>query len=257
MAASTLLLVACGESTAGGDGVAGTSPTTSSSGGAGGGQGGTGGTAATTTTTTGAGGGGGEGGTTSSPGCNPGNSDTFTDDFDDGVLDSNWQTFGDATIEETGGQLQLTLAPGSEGGVSTIASYDLRGCSVSARFATAPGSGSMALTFRHGSQTRIVVGARGTTLYAFETIANSPTFSGTQPISTGFTGYLRIREQGGGIYFEYSTNGQSWSRVFTASSAPDIDTSSTAEDGTIELSATPPQSASSDVVRAFDDLNLP
>jgi len=157
---------------------------------------------------------------------------TITDNFNDNVLDiGKWSNWGGAQVAETSAQLQFTstLASGYYGVDSNDAVitkvFDLRSSSVSVKVANAGnqsipsfefyfqldqdadkngfGEGTNTLWFR----------ITGGTIQAFKTVAGSATGLNSATYNSTTHKYLRIREASGTTYWEYSSNGVSWSTL--------------------------------------------
>lgn len=160
---------------------------------------------------------------------------SLTDNFNDNSIDTAlWVTYtaGGASIAETGQQLAYTLAAttsGSWAGVYSKAQYNLTGTRVYAKFpAATTGNDWFDLTLsmeqlpvvdnffsigvdagRGMLQAIVEKGGLDTTLT--EVAYNSTTHA-----------WLALRESSGTIYWEYSSDGSSWSTLYSQTAFPEI-----------------------------------
>jgi len=142
----------------------------------------------------------------------------FRDDFTDGVIAPIWAGgyhSGSATIAESGGQLVATLPNATAGthtaGYQTPLAWDLTGdgCAITI--------GTMVSTAVAASATFQIDGAnlvqwyqQSNTINVQKVVAGVATSLYSAAWSASTYKYLRIRESGGTIFFDSSTNGTSW-----------------------------------------------
>lgn len=142
------------------------------------------------------------------------------DDFDDGRVDTTlWTTnTGGAGVETAEGRLRITLAPGVDTNFTSARSWTLSGSKVTAKLCAVPalnGSSNCAASMwvlSTTSGTRIgwrydastgVLAAMSQTGFADGTPTNL-TYSAIDHA------WLRVRESGGTVYWETSSDGASW-----------------------------------------------
>jgi hypothetical protein len=150
---------------------------------------------------------------------------TLRDDFADNSVAAAWAsaTTGSATAVETGGQAVFTL-PNNVVGVhdarfTSASSYDLTGDSWFANIGTMVATGVAASAFVQlytaDTRNRLVWIQASNTIKAQTMIAGVTTDRYSASWSASTYKYLRIRESGGSIFFDSSTNGTSWTNRFT------------------------------------------
>jgi hypothetical protein len=152
--------------------------------------------------------------------------ETIRDDFQDNAIAAAWvaTTAGSATIAETGGEFVATL-PSSTAGThdaryTSASSYDLTGGSFDVNITTMVATGVAAQAFCQiydvSGQNRLIWIQLSGTLKAQTMIAGVTTDRYTVAWSAVTYKYLRIRESGGSIFFDSSTNGTSWTQRYTS-----------------------------------------
>lgn len=151
--------------------------------------------------------------------------ETLEDNFDDNSLDATkWNNWGGVQVVEANSQVEITSSLAANYyGFEAQNRYSLVGSSF---FAELVNAGNQALT----SYKTILQCAKDASNTASITITGNNVVieklvggSYTQLTSTAYNSsthkYLRFRESGGTLYYEYSANGSSWS-AFTSESAP-------------------------------------
>lgn len=147
------------------------------------------------------------------------------DDFTDGAIAPLWgasSQVGSATYAETSGQVRFTLPSSVAGSHSaefrTIGTYDLTGDGLYINIETMVATGVAAT-----AHFRLILDAANylqwyqlsNTLHAATVIAGVVTDRYTATWSASTYKYLRIRESGGAIFWDSSTNGTSWTQRAT------------------------------------------
>lgn len=154
--------------------------------------------------------------------------ETLIDDFDDNSIDSSkWTTYvNSATATETGGQAEITITPNtqySEGNFISQKWYTLVGSEAKVEIIQTASPGVDTSFFL---QDALNYGDRllwqhdgGSTVYAMYQNGYVNVDSGSATgVPAGDGLYLRFREFGGTVYWEYSTDdGSSWTEVLSAS----------------------------------------
>jgi hypothetical protein len=137
------------------------------------------------------------------------------DDFT--VQDTGRWTGWDANTTISSGRLAINLTTGYPGATSA-ATFSLNGSEITAQMVPPPvGLGSRSTYFAFGPQAwnEVLFRVTGATLYADNRVESSA----DAPIGSGVTfdpvahAYLRIRESGGTIHFEYGPNGSTWTEL--------------------------------------------
>ena len=167
---------------------------------------------------TGAGGAGGGGGT--NPDCGPNGLLQLVDGFDDGVIDTvAWVPVEEesAGLSEQGGALVVSLPdptdPIAFAGVFSRSTYDLTGCGIMVRVLEVPDPathGYAQISANADGIGYVEILQEGGKLYAKKVINDVHTFFGEvihDPVAHAF---WRIRESGGLVLWETSSNGQAW-----------------------------------------------
>lgn len=167
---------------------------------------------------------------------------TLTDNFDDNSIDgAKWgtDTGGGGSVAEVNQEIELTSAiAGSDAVLESVSSYDLTGSGLSAKLVDA---GNQSLASFNVTPCRVHDSSWAWDYYWIVqggNIATSNTYS-TSYVAATFS-YLRIRESGGTIYYDSSTDGITWTNRDSHAKAADI-TTSTARisiGSTLELSTT-------------------
>jgi hypothetical protein len=181
-----------------------------------GGAGGTGGSAGTGGT--GGSGGIGTGGTGGSNGC--GKATALADNFDDGTRAAIWDYAyqnSPSTYAETGGQLVITLPDNSTGyaGYQAGTSVDLTGARVYVEVPQVASTSTHAQTYlqltdANVNNNQLTILQENGTLYFQKTVAGTGTDIGQVVYDPVVTRWWQIRESGGMVYFETSTDSTSW-----------------------------------------------
>jgi hypothetical protein len=141
----------------------------------------------------------------------------ITDDFDDGAIDTSiWSAGG--TITESGGRLATT----STGWLDTTWDYDLIDSEVSVEFDESAGDGFSYILFAGARDGAPFVAWYRATTTVRAYIYDGATFA-TQGTSFTYNSsthrYFRIRETSGTLYWEWSTDGASWTVHASVSTA--------------------------------------
>jgi hypothetical protein len=148
---------------------------------------------------------------------------TLTDDFDDGVLATAWSgsyTGSGCARAETGGRALLTVNAGSTSwcGYGTTNGYDLTGDAVMVTLAQAPPASSNTLAYfklipPYGDNALQIEVSWGT-IKAVKNVNGSWSGVGQEvPYDAVAHKVLRMREQGGTVYFEASPDGAAWTQI--------------------------------------------
>jgi hypothetical protein len=209
------------------DGASGGADSTVTTSGAGGtassGGGATGGTTSTTSSTSGSGG---NGGSAASGKC--GVVAALADDFEDPALDAEWESIdGPANVPtEKNGTLELALPTNDtalEMGYHSRHRYDLRDSAASVEVVqVAAGSSSTRLEVWGDVDHDLSIRQADGTLYATMEIAGFEDSVTTAYDATDHR-HWRIREQGGTLFWEASTDGVSWSALRQEPLSPAFD----------------------------------
>lgn len=142
----------------------------------------------------------------------------LADDFDDGVLDPALWTAANGSLE-TGGRLRLPMTPaGVSARVDSTRQWNLTGSKLTAKFATVPAAGGSSsasvsvyvLSSTSGTQLRWRFDAVTRELRALNEVGNADATPTILPFSAIDHAWLRIRETGGTVYFETSSDGFIW-----------------------------------------------
>ncbi len=146
---------------------------------------------------------------------------SLRDDFTNNVIDPTWTTYpflqGSATRSETGGQAVITLPSSTAGthenGYYSAATYDITGDGAFVTVGTMVATGVAAYAlwgFLIDASNQIRWFQQSGTLKAQKIVAGITTDLFSVTWSSTTHKYLRIRESGGTIFFDTSTNGTSW-----------------------------------------------
>lgn len=180
--------------------------------------------------------------------------DTFEDDFNDGVLNTDFGEWSPGDLVETGGTLRITSTTGaSYKGMETLSKYNLVGSSLIIELVHA----LTGLT-DDGTFIQLILDASNTltffiyndTLTAEKQVATSFTTLATVAYNGTTHRWLRIRESSGTIYYDYSSDGINWTN-FTSTTAFTV--------SALSLSlfiGTDASNGGTDTAQ-FDNLNLP
>ncbi len=150
------------------------------------------------------------------------------DNFNDNSMDTaKWGSFGTG-VAETSGQLQLTtLLAGDYKGYYSIEQWDFQQSEVSIELVNA---GNQALAsfqvfpvlVEVDSNNRLTWQVSGNIIYAQTIIAGSTTNVYSTAYSSATHKYFKIRERFGITYWEWSTDGESWTIVYQLTTPLDI-----------------------------------
>lgn len=147
------------------------------------------------------------------------------DNFDDNSIDlTKWESYviSSATIAETGGHVLATPANStadSESGYRSIENYDLTGVGT---FVKVVQTGDVASTFtvlqlKLDTNNYLEIGIRSSpssnTLYSMYRLDPTRTDVATSAYDSAIHKYIKIREASGTLYYDYSTDGISWSNL--------------------------------------------
>jgi hypothetical protein len=183
----------------------------------------------------------------------------LADDFEGAAVDPQWTAIyqnGGATAVQTGGRLVMTPAAGKSGsnyaGFGTQQTYDLRGGRLFVRLVGMVNTGTTAqaylkITDAQNGQ-RAFLMQEGGTLYA-RVEASGTTSEKSTTYAPAAHAFWAIREAGGTLFFETSTNGTAWT-VFDQRPAP-FDLAKVR----VELGGGTYQAVASPGAAQFDDLN--
>ena len=153
------------------------------------------------------------------------------DDFTDNSIAPVWTAYpylaGSATRAETGGQAVITLPSSTAGthenGYYSGGTYDITGDGAFANVATMVSTSVAAFAvfgFMIDASNQLRWFQQSGTLKAQKIVAGVTTDLFTVTWSAATHKYLRIRESGGNILFDTSTNGTSWTNRHTTSGLP-------------------------------------
>jgi hypothetical protein len=184
------------------------------------------------------------------------------DDFDDGVIDSQWDTYANPTsitLNEPSGTLQIALPDGAGttlyGGVRAISYFDVTGCAVLIRAVKPPNPNAptayshFALQATDTDYAEFFVGGGSLLLQRWQG-GNAQTVH-SEPYDPIAHAWWRIREQAGTLHFETSADGKLW-KPFASTLAP-FDPKGV----TLAIGAGAYEVESDPGTAVFDDLNLP
>lgn len=184
--------------------------------------------------------------------------ETLTDNFNDNSMDTNlWSLMsGTGTTAETGGQLTITPASNNPGatydGYSSVGTFDFTGSQATIECVQGIASTTgveQAFSIELNSSNSITLFLAGSNI-AFRVRtsgSNNDTFTGR---SDAAMRWWRIRESGGTVFFETSSNGNSWTmrRATTVSFA--------ITSMRLKMSAGTWQNVASPGTAIFDNLNV-
>lgn len=156
--------------------------------------------------------------------------DTFSDDFNDNSIDStkwNQYTASGGTITETSSLMQYSLQNstlGSWAGIHSKAQYNLTGKRVFIKMPDATGGGSWLDLTLSLEQLPVVdnffsIGVNTATgsLEAVKEVGGTDTVLASTTYNSTTHAYIALRESSGTTYFEYSSDGVSWSTLHSVS----------------------------------------
>jgi hypothetical protein len=181
---------------------------------------------------------------------------TLSDDFNDGVTDDRWRPSENAccTVKEQGGTLQFTMDGTAGPGVAeqdSHAGYDLRGGQVTVKLVADPQLPTVTATLgAYHDSTRILdieVTSTQVTTHTYDP-PNGPHV--TPSLRNSAEKYLRIRESGGTVFFEVSTDKSAWRLLDSSTPSFALDDLIFGLRGSV-TSAVGPDSVQ------FDDFNVP
>ena len=182
---------------------------------------------------------------------------TLRDDFNDGSRNTSlWNEYG--TVSESGGVLTITGTTGAAayGGYSSINQYDLTSSYVFSRLLD-PGNQSIASW--QASPVLLTLDASNTLswyvnaglIHAQKQVSGSyADVKGDVSYDAAVHKWFRIRESGGTIYWDYSTNGKTWTN-YTSLANPFAVTALY-----VDCNAGHYASEVSSTTAAFDNLNI-
>lgn len=148
--------------------------------------------------------------------------ESFYDNFDDAQLDiSKWINWGGNHVVLTGGQVEITAGPEAEYyGINTQYGFDLTGSYASCELVDA---GNQALTKVEVTPVEFTnlldrndsmkISVENGTVYCFKVVNTVATNLYSVAYNSSVHKFFRIRESGGTTYWEYSTNGTSWTTM--------------------------------------------
>ena len=147
------------------------------------------------------------------------NFDTLQDNFNDNSINGDvwteWTT-GSGAVTESSGQLNFTThTAGSYQGISTDATYALTGSYVKVKLID---EGNTALTSYEAypiymyldANNAVYYGIFGGYIRAYKKVSGSSSVLASTTYSDTTHKYLRIRESGGTVYWDYSAKGITW-----------------------------------------------
>lgn len=144
---------------------------------------------------------------------------TLYDNFDDNSLAGGWYTYsgGSATVNETNQRIQFAMPSSSTSstyaGIASNSTYDLTGSYAFLETVTLPSSSTNAgaiLTLKVNGSNELRWIKEASTLYAQRTVGGTRTTVTSFAFNSSTHKWWRIRESGGTIYWDTSTNGGSW-----------------------------------------------
>ena len=144
----------------------------------------------------------------------------FVDYFNDNNIDSAvWLDWGGAEVVNVNSQLEMTILSGGGNyqGMETKELYKLTDSSVFVEVKSAGNQalGSLEVTFSlfRDTSTKIFFLIAGNNLIAYKKIANSNVYITQTSYNSTTQKYLRLREESGVTYWEYSANATSWTTL--------------------------------------------
>lgn len=167
----------------------------------------------------------------------------FGDLWDDGTIGADWASYATGTgwsTTETGGVLTCTggSVTGQAGCSTYLTTYDLTGDEISARLVSVGNGVAQAiayLAFRDDSSNAVEIRVGNGSLIAYKKVAGVETNIASTTYSASVHRFLRVRHDGTSMFWDYSTDGTSWTQLATAA-APITITSGSIDLGVIATS---------------------
>lgn len=167
----------------------------------------------------------------------------FSDLWDDGTIGADWASYGTGTgwsATETGGVLACAggSVTGQAGASTYLTTYSLVGSEIQARLVSNGYGVAQAiayLAFRDDSSNAVEIRVKAGNLIAYKKVAGVETDVATVTYNANVHRFLRIRHDGTSLFWDYSTDGTSWTQLATAT-APITITSGSLDLGVIATS---------------------
>lgn len=183
----------------------------------------------------------------------------LADDFEDGVPSPDWSVDGASavTIEENGGRLAITLAPGVQIAYASYTSacrYDLRDREFSVEAAVVPNPAAngaeMFIEMSVDAENRMGVVTRDNLTAAFRRVADAYVDVVTVAYDAAAHRFWRLRETAGTAFWEVSADRTSWIVLHSEPTPLDLSVAFISMNGgTFEVETNPG-------IAAFDDADL-
>jgi hypothetical protein len=150
---------------------------------------------------------------------------TLFDNFDDNSLDpAKWSNYGSTHVNETQGQLRITTSAGGSAyyGIVSLSGYDLT-ASYSQIEIVSPGlikfiySLQLIFSLNKDSNNYInfTINGYNQTIEAQKSVAGVFSIAASVPYSSLTHRFLRFRQATGTVFWEYSSNGTTWSTLYS------------------------------------------
>jgi hypothetical protein len=143
---------------------------------------------------------------------------SFVDDFDGGGADPRWLAYGESYLRQGGGTVEISPPPaGGYSGYVTTASHNLVGGGAAVEISdpgdpTLPGF-ELYLTIKFDQENYVAWRLTGSDLFARSSVDGRQQDLIALPWATDKR-WLRIREEAGTTYWQYSPDGSHWSTAF-------------------------------------------
>ena len=155
----------------------------------------------------------------------------LTDDFNDAEIDTDkWSDYdSNATIAEAAGKLAITLADSTAGsnyaGLASVNAYDLSNSAQSLKILEVPNQSTNAQFYFQANvdaNNNVEWLIENGTIYAKKKVGGVFSTVGSNTFDWLTYRFLRIREENGTVYWEYSTDGIVWDEFITADTPFDV-----------------------------------
>jgi len=148
---------------------------------------------------------------------------SLRDSFNDNSLAAVWAFWGGTTNAEANTNIEITsVLAGAYGGMdSGISVFDATGGFASVQVKDA-GNQALAslevypIQLDQDATNNVFFLIAGNALYAYKTVAGTPTQLATVAYNSSTMKYVRIREAGGTTFWQYSANGLYWATLHSA-----------------------------------------
>lgn len=150
--------------------------------------------------------------------------ESFYDNFDDPVIDpAKWINWGGNHVVLNNGQVEITAGPEAEYyGINTQYGFDLTGSYASCELVDAGNQSLTKVEVTPVEFTNLIdrndsmkISVENGTVYCFKVVNTVATNLYNVAYNSSVHKFFRIRESGGTTYWEYSTNGTSWTTMYS------------------------------------------